>query len=128
MPARCCLARKEAGALEHEIHTEIFPRQLRRIALGAHADAIAVHDEIAAFDADLAWKLAVHAVVAREMRVGLRVAEIVQRDELNIVLLAVLVVRPQDVPPDAPVTVDCHFDRHYRISEAVGTTFTAKAR
>src|SRR5204862_3140847 len=95
---------------------EILPRQLRRIALRTNADTIAVHDEVIAFDFDLARKLAVHGVIAREMRVGLGVAEIVQSDELNIVLLAVFVVRTQDVAPDAPVTVDCYLDCHSEIS------------
>ncbi len=51
-------------------------------------------------------------VVPRQMRVGFGAAEVVDRDDGEIVLLAVLVVRAQDVAPDAPVPVDRNLDRH----------------
>ena len=84
----------------------------RRIALREHADAVAVDDHRVAFDADRARKLAVRGVVARQVRVGLRAAEIVDRDDRDVVLLAVLVMRAQHVAPDAAVAVDGNLDRH----------------
>ena len=77
-----------------------------------HLDPVPVDDERVAFDLDFARELAVHGVVAGEMRVGLGTAEIVQRDDGEIVLLGVFVVRTQDVAADAAVAVDGDFDGH----------------
>jgi hypothetical protein len=86
-PSRCAglfLAGEQARALEHDVDAELAPRQLRRIALGQHADAVAVDDHVVAVDFDLARELAVRRVVARQVRVGLRVAEVVDRDDLDL--------------------------------------------
>ena len=79
-------AREQPGALEHELDAELAPRQLRRIALGQHLDAIAVHDQRIAVDLHLAAELAVRGVVARQVGVGLRIAEIVERHDLDFLL------------------------------------------
>ncbi len=47
-----------------------------------------------------------YRVVARQVGVGLRVAEIVDGDELQVVLFPVFIVGSQDVAADAAVTVD----------------------
>ncbi len=51
-------------------------------------------------------------VVLRQVRIGLRVAEIVDRDDLDLVGALRFVQRAQDVAADSSVTVDTHFDRH----------------
>ena len=43
--ARLCLAGEEASALEHGVDAQLAPGELRRIALGEHADAVTVDDE-----------------------------------------------------------------------------------
>ena len=67
---------------------------------------------LVAVDLHRAGKLAVHRVVAGQMRVGLRIAEIVDRDDLDVVFLAAFVVCTKDVAADAAITIDCNFDRH----------------
>jgi hypothetical protein len=37
--------REAAGRLQHDVHAEFGPRQLRRFALGEHLDTTAVDDE-----------------------------------------------------------------------------------
>ena len=54
---------------------------------------------------DLAAKAAMHAVVFQQMRVGLDRAEIVDRDDLQIVA-PLLVERAQHQPADAAEAVD----------------------
>ena len=90
----------------------VAPRQLGGIALREHLDAIAVDDHRVAVDRDLARELAVRGVVARQMRVGLGAAEIVDGDDRDVVLLAAFVVGAQDVAADAAVAVDGDFDGH----------------
>jgi hypothetical protein len=46
------------------------------------------------------------------MRIGLRVAQVIDGDDLDVVLLAALVVRTQDVAADAAIAVDGDFDGH----------------
>ena len=85
---------------------------LAGIALRQHLDAIAVDDQRIAVDLDLAAERTVHGVVARQMRIDLGVAEIVDRDDLQLRALAALVQRAQHVAADAAVTIDPHFQRH----------------
>ena len=51
-------------------------------------------------------------VVARQVRVGLGVAEIVDGHDLNLVGPLRLVERAQDIAADAAVAIDCNFDGH----------------
>jgi hypothetical protein len=51
-------------------------------------------------------------VVARQVGVGVRIAEVVDRDDGNLVVATVLVERPEDVASDAAVTIDANLDRH----------------
>ena len=106
------LAGEKPRAFEHHVDLEILPRQLGRIALGADLDAIAVHHHGIAFHGDRPREFSVRGVVARQMRVGLRVAEVVDRDELQVVLFAAFIVRAQDVAADAAVTVDRYSNAH----------------
>ena len=106
------LGREEAGALEHDVDAERRPRQLGGIALREHLDAVAVDHHRVAVDLDRARELAVRRVVAGQVRVGLRAAQIVDRDDREIVLLPAFVVRAQDVAADAAVAVDGDFDGH----------------
>ena len=106
------LAAEQPGALHHQIHTELFPRQFGGISLCADADAVAVDHQMIAVHDHLARKLAVCGVVACEVCVGIGIAEIVHCHELDAVFLAALVMGPQDVSADSSVTVDRYADRH----------------
>jgi hypothetical protein len=106
------LRREETRALEHDVDAELAPRQLRRVALRAHLDAVAADDERVSIDADLHRERTVRRVVACEVRVGFGVTEVVDGDDLNLVRALRLIERAQDVATDATVTVDCDFDGH----------------
>jgi hypothetical protein len=103
---------EEPGAFEHHVDAELLPGQLRRILLRADANPVAVHDEVVAVHLHGAGKAAVRGVVLRQVRVGLRIAEVVERDDLQVMLLAALVMGAQDVAADAAVAVDGDFDGH----------------
>jgi hypothetical protein len=61
---------------------------------------------------DGARELAVRGVVAGQVGVRLGVAEVVDRHDLDVLLLAAFVESAQDIAADAAITVDCNFDRH----------------
>jgi hypothetical protein len=82
------------------------------ITLREHADAIAVHHHRVTVDAYLARELAVGRVVARQVRVGVGITEIVDRDDLDFLCATALIKCAQHVAPDAPVTVDANLDCH----------------
>jgi hypothetical protein len=69
---------------------------------------------VVALDLDLARELAVHGVVAREVGVGLRRAQVVDGHDLQVVALVRLVVGAKDVAADAAVAVDGDADGHFR--------------
>ncbi len=75
---------EQAGAFEHDVDTELAPRQLGGIAFGEHLDTITVHNDIVAVDLDRARKIAVGCVVARQVRVGVCVAQVVQGDNVVV--------------------------------------------
>ncbi len=82
---------EQASAFEYHIDAKRTPRQLGRIALGEHLDLVSFDDEIAAIDADLTRKAPVRGVVLGQMRIGFGIAEIVYRDNLNLVCATGLV-------------------------------------
>ena len=104
--------REQAGALHHDIDAQRAPRQCRRIALREHLDAVAVDDHRVALDLYLAGKLAVRRVITRKVRIRFRTAEVVDRDDRKVVLLAAFVMRAQNVAADAAVAIDRDFDGH----------------
>ena len=82
------LGGEQASALENDLGAELAPRQLGRIALGEHADAVAIDDHRVAVDAHFARKLAVRRVVTREVRIGLRIAQIIDAPRSEPVMCA----------------------------------------
>ena len=114
--ARLVLAREQPGALVHDVDPELAPRQLRRVPLGEDLDPIAVDHQRIAIDLDLAGEAAVGGVVAGEVGVGLGVAEIVDRDDPDLIGAPALVEGAKDVAADASETVDANLDRHVPFS------------
>src|SRR4051794_27176980 len=121
MRARPRLAREKPGAFHNDVDAEILPGQLCRIPLGHDSDGVAVHDERAALHADGPLEGAMRRVVFEKVGIRLRVAQVVQRDELQAVLLAALIMRPEDVAPNAPKTVDCNLDHRITLLTTLAT-------
>ncbi len=102
---------EQAGGLDHHVGADLVPLQVCRIALGGQADALAVDDEGAVLDGDLALEAAVDRVVLEQVGQVVRLEQVVDADHLDVVT-EVLHRRAQDVAPDAPETVDAYLDRH----------------
>ncbi len=73
-----------AGAFHDDVDAEIAPGQLLGRRLGEHRHVLAVGLELLAGDGDLAGKAPMHAVELEQMGVHLGRAEIVDRDEVEI--------------------------------------------
>jgi hypothetical protein len=106
------LGGEETRAFEHDVDTQLAPGNQGRVALGEDADAVAIDEHIVAIDGDDAGKLAVHRVVARQMGVRLGVAQVVDGDDGDILLLAAFIKRAQDIAADAAIAIDGNFDGH----------------
>ena len=107
------LGGEETRRLVHHVDAEISPRQFRRIALGTYLDPITIDDHVVPVDGNFPRKLPVHGVVLGQVGVGFRVAEIVDRNDADLIGSATLVQRAQDVASDASVTVDCNLNGHW---------------
>ena len=73
-----------AGAFHDDIDAEVAPGKLLGRGLREHGHVLAVGLEMLAGDSDLAGKAPMHAVELEQMGVHLGRAEIVDRDEVEI--------------------------------------------
>ena len=103
--------REQAGRLHHDVHAEVAPGKGRRVALGQHLEVARAHPQPAAFDRHLVGQVAEHRVVLEQVGQRLRIRDVVDRDELDI-LLAALQGGPHDVAADPSEPVDPHLDGH----------------
>ncbi len=101
---------EEPGRLDHDVDAELAPRQRGRIALGEHLHLLATRVDDAVAERDLAGERAQDRVVLQQMRHRGRVTEVVHRDDLHVGSERLL--RPEEVAPDAPETVDANANRH----------------
>src|ERR1700748_336280 len=96
-------ASDKAGRFQDDIHAEIFPRQISRIAFLQDLNFMAANDDIFRIETDFAVELAVDRVPFQKVRERMRVGEIIDRgDALNIAL----VHRAEDVAPDSAEAID----------------------
>src|SRR5690606_13533709 len=87
------------------------PRQVGRIAFLGQADALAVDHQGVAVYRDLAVEAAVHGVVLQHVGQVVRLQQVVDGDDLDVVA-EIRHRRTQDVAPDAAEAVDAYLDRH----------------
>ncbi len=106
------LGREKAGAFEDHIDTQLTPRDIRRIALREHANFVAIDDHVVTIDNDGSREFAMGGVVAGQMRVGFRVAQIVDGNDLNVIFFAAFIMSAQYIASDAAVAIDRNFDSH----------------
>ena len=110
----CRLGRtKQARAFEYNINAKLAPRQFCGVTFREYLDAVAVDDDIATINFDSAGELAMRGVVARQVRVCLSVAEIIERYDIEFVGAAVLMDGAHDVAPNAAVAVNTNLNCHF---------------
>jgi hypothetical protein len=95
---------EDAGGFHHDVHAQLAPGQRGRVLDGRGAHLFAVYDEVVIVIRDLTPEFAVVRVVFEKLRQGLVIGKIV--DQRYIV--AALVQDAENLPPDAPETVDAY--------------------
>src|SRR5919197_23276 len=84
--------------------TLVAPGKVLGIALGEQLDLVLPDGDRAVADLHILAEPPEHGVVLEQVRHGLRVAQVVGSDDLEVTLA--LQMRPEKVPPDAPESVD----------------------
>ena len=100
---------EEPGGLEHDVHAEILPRQLRRVLDRQHLEFVVFDPDGALACLHARLEVPEHGVVFQQVRQRRRVRQIVHRDEVDV---APAERCPHDVAPDPPEPVDADFHRH----------------
>jgi hypothetical protein len=101
-----------AGRLDHDRDAQVLPRELGRVLLGGDGDGLAVDDERLVAGLDRAAELAVDRVVLEEVRERLRVGEVVDGDDLQV-LGAALRDGAHDAASDTSESVDRDASGHW---------------
>src|SRR5579885_1512610 len=104
--------------LDDELHTQIPPGNLRRVALRDDLDVMAVDDKRVLCRLDSARKTPVGRVVLQQVSVGLCIGNIVDRNDLDILRVA-LKHCLQGLPSDAPEAVDAYTNAHMCFSPSI---------
>src|SRR5204863_2278491 len=92
--------------LDHELDLQVSPREPGGILLGEDLELGLPGRDGPVADLDVFVELPEDGVVLEQVSHRLRVAEIVDRDDLEVP--AALEVRPEEIPPDPPEAVDPH--------------------
>ena len=95
---------EDAGALEDDVDAEVAPRQGGRVALGQDLDLTAVDDDRRVAGTDVARVGAVGRVVLEQVRVHLRVDQVVDGHDLHV--RGTLDERLERLPTDPAEAVD----------------------
>ena len=112
--SRCFCAPSRLVKKPVDSRTTSTPRSPHGNAAGSRSESIFICSPPALMTPspsdDLAGERAQHRVVLQEVRHRGGVAEVVDRDDLHV--RAERLLRPEEVPPDAPETVDANANRH----------------
>ena len=99
-------------AFENDIDVQIFPRKLLRITLGAHENAVSVHDQMTVVPVNVAVELAVRCVELGQMNGGFGFSSIVNGNDLNVRPFLFFIESAEDVATDAAVTGNSNSNSH----------------
>ena len=102
---------EDAGAFQRDLDAERRVRQFGGVLDRGDLDLAAADADRVALDRHLMRKAAMHAVEAQQVGVGLDRAEVVDRDDLDV-LAARFDDGAQNVASDAPEPVDRNLHRH----------------
>jgi hypothetical protein len=103
--------REEARGLEHHVHAEVLPGQLRGVPDRQYLERLAVQRDAVAARLDVGLQGAEHGVVLQQVRERGRIREVVDRDEVDA---GIAHRGADDVAPDSSEPVDPNFHGHSR--------------
>jgi len=108
------LGGEDAGAFEHDLDTQLLVRQLGGVLDRRHLEGLVAGRDHVAIDGHFMGELAVHAVIAQQVRIGLDRTQIVDRHHFDVVATA-FDDGPENVAADAAKTIDCDAYGHERL-------------
>ena len=88
------LAGEETGGFMDHVHAQFVPGQLCRVPFRQHPYPVVVDQHIIAVYRYRSGKLAVGGIVAGQVGVGIRISQVVDRNDADLVGTAALVQRP----------------------------------
>src|SRR5690606_40955706 len=94
----------------------VAPWQFCRIAIGKNTDLVAIDYHVITIDGDSTREAAMCSVILSQVGIGLGIAQIIDRDDFNIMLFATFIVSTQYITADAAVAVNCNTNGHYILS------------
>ena len=80
-------AGEKSGRFEHDLDSQIFPRQFRRVALLQDLDLVPADDDVLIVVADLAVKFPMDRIPFEKVSQGVGVGQIVDRADLDDLIL-----------------------------------------
>jgi len=109
---------KEACGFDHDVDTELAPGQYSRVALCSEPNPVAVDDQAVRNRLNGAGKAAIDRVIGQQQPKALGREQIVDTYDLHLIAI-VLDNSLERLAPNAPKTVDTHFDHHIRLLSPV---------
>ncbi len=110
-----------ARGLDHHVHAQLLPRQLRGVGLGEHLQLVAVHLDRPIERPHIAARVgAVDRVVLQQVRERTRVGEVVDGDPLDGVSIRARARRAQHIAADAAKSVDSDTYGHFSFGASSG--------
>jgi hypothetical protein len=102
--------REYASALADEIYVHLPPGQSRWIVFRQPLYPLVVDIKLVATAGDITGKSAVHAIVFKQVRIDLDIAEVIDRNDLDFVAqFAALIERADDITTNAAKTINSNF-------------------
>ena len=108
------LVGEDAGAFHGDIDIEFAVRQVFRIADGGAEDRLAIDHDLVTVDLNVSREAAMNGVEAQEMGIRGDGAEIIDRDDFNV-LAVMLDDGAQDETSDPAKSIDCDTYCHFKI-------------
>src|SRR5687768_4914602 len=107
--------REASGRFEHDLYTELAPRQGCRILLGEHANLVTVDNDRFPARVHVPGIRSMDRVVLEEVRERARVGEVVDRDEIEV-RDTLLFCSAKHLPADSTEAVDTDPDCHFSVN------------
>ena len=104
---------EHTGRLDHDVDTELAPRNVGRVALAQHLECVGADLDAGFRGADLVRQRAHHRVVLQQVRHRVERPEVVHRDEVDVG--ATLLRCSEEVAADTTESVDANSHRHSRV-------------
>jgi hypothetical protein len=122
----CVPLGEESRGLEHDLHAEVLPRELRRILRRQDLELFLSDGDAVSARLHVDVEVPEHGVVLEQVRQRGRIGEVVDRNEVDVVAAQ---RRAHDVAPNPPEPVDPDLHRH-RSSDATvhASRYEAKLR